>query len=406
MGSADSHLLDQSRPISSLIFATLHCVRKTIMAKSPIPTTQPLQSRAPLKERYTAVIAIPCCNEFETLPETLKSLESSGAKYLDQTLVIVNVNQRATMDRANNIATLQWLQTCNTPLQLAWQDHVTGDSAYPEKFGVGLARHQACTSGLELIADNCPVISLDADSPVNPEYLPDIFKFLDAHPDFQAGHVNFEHRNCGSESEKQAIRIYEAHLKRHRQKLEEANSPHAWYAIGSTILCTKAAYLKSGGYHCRRMAGEDFYLLQQLSKIGCRIEMLKDPTVYPSDRVSDRVPFGTGKAVSDIIQTGSWLTYHDHCYRDLSQLLVTIEDSLTESATTIFERSPESCVDWLKQRKFSEVWPKLQANARDHQMLLQRFHEWLDAFQTLKLIHHLSEKHYPKVDLARSAERH
>lgn len=372
------------------------------MAKTPIPPTQPLQSRASLKQHYAAVIAIPCCNEAESLPATLKSLESSGPKCFDQTLIIVNVNQRASMDRANNIATLKWLKNWDTPLQLAWLNHVTGDAAYPEKFGVGLARHQACTIGLGFIADHSPVISLDADSPVSPEYLPDIFNYLGMNPDFQAGHVNFEHRHCGNESAKQAIRIYEAHLKRHRKFLEEANSPYAWYAIGSTILCTKAAYLKSGGYHCRRMAGEDFYLLQQLSKTGCKIEMLEKPTVYPSDRVSDRVPFGTGKAVGDIIRTGSWLTYHEHCYRDLGQLLSTVEDNLTKSATEILQQSPPSCVDWLNKRNFSEVWPKLKSNARDEKMLFQRFHEWLDAFQTLKLIHHLSDNFYPRVDLAKT----
>ena len=30
-------------------------------------------------------------------------------------------------------------------------------------------------------------------------------------------------------------------------------------------------------------------------------------------------------------------------------------------------------------------------------MLLQRFHEWLDAFQTLKLIHFLSDNVHPRM---------
>ena len=372
------------------------------MAKTPIPPTQPLQSRAALKKQYKAVIAIPCCNELESLPATLESLEACGAENFEDTLTIVNVNQRATMDPADNLATLKWLSEFETPLPLAWLDHVTDSAAYPEKFGVGLARHQACTCGLSFIADNSPVISLDADSPVNQKYLSAIFKYLNEHPDFQAGHVNFEHRHCGSEAEKQAILVYEAHLKRHRQKLEEANSPHAWYAIGSTIVCTKAAYLKSGGYHCRRMAGEDFYLLQQLSKIGCKIEMLNEPTVCPSDRVSDRVPFGTGKAVGEIVQTGIWLTYHEDCYRDLGGLLSAVEQNLNQPASMILKQSPNSCAEWLSGRDFTDVWPKLQANARDEKMLRQRFHEWLDAFQTLKLIHHLSDNYYPRVDLAKT----
>ena len=367
------------------------------MAQSS-PETAPLQSRNILKDKFRAVVAIPCCNEFDTLPETLKSLEVAGAtgKVRDDVLVVVNVNQRASMDNQNNLATLKWLEEFETPLQLAWLDHVNEGRAYPEKFGVGLARHQCCTVGMSFVDDAAPIISLDADSPVDPNYFRAIFDYMRRHPTFQAGHVNFKHRHCGTADEKLAIGIYEQHLKRHRQKLEDAKSPHAWYAIGSTIVCTKQAYIKSGGYHVRRMAGEDFYLLQQLSKIGCKIEMIEESLVFPSDRVSDRVPFGTGKAVGDIVETGRWLTYHDHCYRDLGQLLDVVENGVSNSAADILKKVPESCASWLVGRKFESVWPKLRNNSRDNEMLLHRFHEWLDAFQTLKLIHFLSDNAYPR----------
>ncbi len=367
------------------------------MAQSP-PETAALQSRIALKDQYRAVIAIPCCNEFEALPETLKSLEATGP-LRDDVLIVVNVNQRASMANKNNLATLRWLAEFETALPLAWLDHANGPRAYPEKFGVGLARHQACTVAMAFVDDTAPIISLDADSPVDPNYLSAIFDYTARHPGFQAGHVNFEHRHCGTPDERRAIEIYEQHLKRHRQKLEEANSPHAWYAIGSTIVCTKGAYIKSGGYHVRRMAGEDFYLLQQLSKTGCAIEMIEDAFVFPSDRVSDRVPFGTGKAVGDIVESGRWLTYHDHCYRDLGLLLDAVEKGVSHSATDILRDVPESCRDWLVGRKFESVWPKLRANSRDDEMLLQRFHEWLDAFQTLKLIHFLSDDAYPRTPM-------
>jgi GT2 family glycosyltransferase len=368
------------------------------MSQSP-PETAPLQSRGKLKDKFRAVVAIPCCNEFDTLPETLKSLEATGP-LLEEVLIIVNVNQRGSMDSANNLATLEWLQQFESPLPLAWLDHVTDGRAYPEKFGVGLARHQACTVGMSFIDETAPIISLDADSPVDSNYFTAIFDFIAHHPNFRAGHVNFKHRHCGTADEKRAIVIYEQHLKRHRQKLQDANSPHAYYAIGSTILCTKQAYIKSGGYHRRRMAGEDFYLLQQLSKTGCKIEMIQEAIVFPSDRVSDRVPFGTGKAVGDILQSGNWLTYHDYCYRDLGLLLEAVENGVSHSAADILQNVPQSCAGWLVSRKFENVWPKLNANSTGSEMLLQRFHEWLDAFQTLKLIHFLSDNTYPRVPVS------
>ncbi|NQZ59497.1 MAG: hypothetical protein HRT88_18760, partial [Lentisphaeraceae bacterium] len=245
-----------------------------------------------------------------------------------------------------------------------------------------------------------PIISLDGDSPVNEDYLKAIFRHLENNKNFGAGHVNFKHRNCGTPEEKEAIRLYEKHLHQHRQNLEKACSPHAWYAIGSTIVCTKEAYQKSGGYNCRRMAGEDFYILQQLSKTGCKISMIEEAFVYPADRESQRVPFGTGKAVGDIIQDGNFMTYHQDCYKDLKGLLATITDNLNKDTATILKEAPNTCLEYLQERKFDEVWPKLQNNSRDNKMLLQRFHEWLDAFQTLKLIHHLSDKYYPRVAIS------
>ena len=367
------------------------------MAPRP-PETIPIHSRGALQNKYRAVVAIPCCNEFATLPETLKSLEATGQLH-EQILVVVNVNQRASMDNRDNLATLKWLEEFATSLPLAWLDHVTDGRAYPEKFGVGLARHQCCTVAMEFVDESAPIISLDADSPVDPNYFRAIFDYIERHPGFQAGHVNFKHRNCGTAGEKLAIEIYEQHLKRHRQGLEDANSPHAWYAIGSTIVCTKQAYVKSGGYHCRRMAGEDFYLLQQLGKIGCNIEMIEEAFVFPSDRVSDRVPFGTGKAVGDILESKQWLTYDERCYRDLGRLLDAVEQGVANSAADILKNVPESCRDWLVGRKFANVWPKLRDNSRDNEMLLQRFHEWFDAFQTLKLIHFLSDTFYPRLPL-------
>ena len=115
------------------------------MAKTPIPETAPLQSSRRLKEKYHTLIALPCCNESDALPETLASLEVAAKAIDDEVLIIVNVNQRASMDRRDNLATLDWLQSFKTSLHLAWLDHVSGEAAYPEKFGVGLARHQACT---------------------------------------------------------------------------------------------------------------------------------------------------------------------------------------------------------------------------------------------------------------------
>ena len=364
------------------------------MPKPKIPESALLESTKDLKESYNAIIALPSCNEASTLPEVISSLEKNSSSFTEQTLIIINVNNRTSANNQDNLRTLNWLKALNSQLHIAWLNNAVEPHSFPEKFGVGLARHQAVCAGLKFINEYSPVISLDGDSPVNEDYLEEIFKAFDN--GMQAGHVNFSHKQEGSPEEIRAIQLYDQHLHIHRKRLEEAGSPHAWYAIGSTIVCTKAAYNKAGGYNVRRMAGEDFYLLQQLSKTGHKIEMIKNAYVYPSNRASDRVPFGTGKAVGDILETGDWFTYNPQCYTELKTLLSSVKENLKNGAEDIFEAVSDQTKEYLESRKFTEAWKKLQNNSRDEKMLQQRFHEWLDAFQTLKLIHHLTDSRFPK----------
>ncbi len=88
------------------------------MAKTPIPPTASLQMLRPLKDHYKALVAIPCCNEFDSLPETIQSLEETSPDEYNETLIVVNVNQRATLDRQNNLATLRWIEKLETNFYL------------------------------------------------------------------------------------------------------------------------------------------------------------------------------------------------------------------------------------------------------------------------------------------------
>ncbi|MCM8525070.1 MAG: hypothetical protein NE327_01030 [Lentisphaeraceae bacterium] len=369
------------------------------MAKEPIPETAALEFvKAPLPS-YSAVIALPSCNESENLPAVIGSLEQNPAEVTQKTLIVINANNRTDADNSDNLKTVSYLRNYDGPLNLSFLNSTAPPFSYPAKFGVGLARHQACTVALKYLNDRDPVISLDGDSPVNANYLSAIFNHIKENPNFGAGHVNFRHRHEGTNEEIEAIQLYDRHLKLHREGLQQAASPHAWYAIGSTIVCTKEAYLKSGGYSPRRMAGEDFYLLQQLSKVGFDIQMIQDAFVYPSNRKSDRVPFGTGKAVIDILEAGEWLTYNPQCYLILKRLLNTIYENNGKSSQDILKMVPVETVEWLESRSFESVWTKLQNNSKNSAALIQRFNEWLDAFQTLKLIHHLTENYFEKIKI-------
>ena len=64
------------------------------------------------------------------------------------------------------------------------------------------------------------------------------------------------------------------------------------FTIGSAFAVTANAYIKRGGM-TRSQAGEDFYFLQTLAQIGT-VGEITTTKVYPSARLSDRIPFGTG----------------------------------------------------------------------------------------------------------------
>lgn len=89
---------------------------------------------------------------------------------------------------------------------------------------------------------------------------------------------------------------YEIRLRHHVLGLRYARSPYAYQAIGSTISVHAEAYAAARGVP-RRPAAEDFYLLNKLAKLG-RVAPLPCAPTELSARVSDRVPFGTGAAMT------------------------------------------------------------------------------------------------------------
>ena len=131
-----------------------------------------------------------------------------------------------------------------------------------------------------------------------------------------------------------------------------------------------------------------------LASIG--LELIKKSPVESSDRLSLIAVLETTQAEPGV--------------ESLPLSLDVINDWIQENSSAaelepIVEAAPASCKAWLAARGFAEVWPKLVANSRDSQMLLERFHEWLDAFQTLKLIHYLSDNYYPRVVMSPASEK-
>ncbi len=363
---------------------------------------------APRNAPVTQVIAIPALAECDSLFLTLEDLEAAPEAMRAQTLVIVVVNNTAAADVAqvdSNRRTLGRLAAHRGGLCLAWVDAASTGRELPPKTGVGLARKIGLDWGMRALAQHGNphggLICLDADTRVGPEYLGCLQQFFAERPRWGAV-IPYAHPLDGPPAEAAAVRCYELFMRCQELALDWAGSPYAYPSVGSAMACSARACAAVSGMN-RRQAGEDFYFLQQLAKTG-GIERVRGTVVCPSSRPSYRVPFGTGRHVRRVLagEEDPCLAYHPESYRVLRKWLRAAAAAPEASAhaleTAAAAIHPE-LVAFLAAQRFEEAWPRLQANSGAPDAMRKRFHEWFDAFRTLKLLHHLRDHGHPRQDL-------
>ncbi|MDP3433954.1 MAG: family 2 glycosyl transferase, partial [Bacteroidota bacterium] len=253
----------------------------------------------------SVIVMIPCLNE----PEIIRTLESVWAcEPVDsfcEVLVVVNDSESSpepvkAINRETFIQLLDWKQANDRSNLVLHPFYVPSVQA---KFaGAGMARKIGMDEAIRRFnAVNRPegvIVSLDSDCLVSSNYLKRIETVFSESKSCFAATINFRHRFEEMEDPRQeaGIRMYEDYLHYYKQALDFAGFPNSIYTIGSAFAVRADAYVKQGGMN-RRQAGEDFYFLHKLTKLG-RLAEITDAFVYPSGRVSDRVPFGTGAAMT------------------------------------------------------------------------------------------------------------
>lgn len=365
-------------------------------------------------EGLTQVVVIPVLAESANLFHTLADLAANSPAMLEKTLVLCVVNNR-TPDRASegdvvdNERTLEALPefaASHPALRLTWIDASTEGQELGPKDGVGLARKIGLDWALGILREseattNGTLISLDADTRVAPDYLGAIHAFFQADKRWAAV-VDYAHPVEGGDDEVRAILSYELFLRYQEIAWQYAESPYAYPAIGSTMICTYEAYVAAAGMN-RRQAGEDFYFLQQLAKTG-RVDRIRDTVVIPSGRASHRVPFGTGRKVGNFASDANdaYLTYHPETWKIVQAWLRTVDrdwDASGDALMAIAIAIAPALGAWLNAQEFSAAWERILQHARSPQQRRRQFHGWFDAFRTLMLTHHLRDNGYPRQDL-------
>lgn len=281
----------------------------------------------------------------------------------------------------------------------------------PEDQGVGLARKIGTDLALYLKSKNRVksdwIHSTDADA-----HLPnDYFSCVNAlstqlnNKGTVALSYNFTHVNENFEVHA-ANKLYETALRYYVAGLSYAKSPYAFFTIGSVIAFKAEEYVKVRGFP-KRSAGEDFYLLNKLAKLG-HIDFLKDTVVTIDARVSDRVPFGTGPAVSTILQLKEngqpYCYYHPQVFEELKNCIFYLEQ-LWEQRLTIdkwfqyLSIESQFALHTIKLTSFVEKQKNNNQVQFNKQLVV-----WFDAFKTLKFIHSLREQKYSDIPLSQALE--
>ena len=375
---------------------------------------------------YLRAVVIPALAERVHLPLTIESLSNSiPTAVLDDTLTLVVVNNRPpeSANTANqielmeqiddNTQTLKWLKDMNVKgtLPLAWIDASSPGHELPPWGGVGLARKIGCDSVLALLLelkkpiafDDFKFFSLDADTIVSPDYLEIAGHELQKRRCTGAV-ISFKHQEADSPEGQAAIDEYEAFLHYYVKGLRWAGSPYAFHTIGSCLCFTASGYVRANGFAARRLAGEDFYFCMELAKVGAICEINKI-MVFPSARISRRVPFGTGKRMAEAALNGRGplLVYDFQVFVRLRELLTAVSTFADAGADRICaELASHSTREFLESRGFSRIWGRFQRQYKTRDALLAAFHRWFDGFVTLKYIHWLTEKEWPRRPLHES----
>ena len=217
----------------------------------------------------------------------------------------------------------------------------------------------------------------DADSTCSENYLQEIeLAFFQQH--HKACISYYEHPlNIAS-----GVIEYELHLRYYIDALRFAGYPRAFQTLGSCISVDSETYIQCGGMNTRK-AGEDFYFLHQIALFN-DIHEINTVSIFPSDRLSERVPFGTGKALQEYRSVKKLLTYSIQTFLDIESYLAQTQLLLAGEKLKL---SPQMN-QFLQEQNFDLAWIKMEKQAgKDIEKLEQLFFNWWNGFRMLKYIH-------------------
>lgn len=355
------------------------------------------------------IIVIPAYKERETIARCIASIQNCQYKnYQVELIIVVNykesdglgikVNSRETVELINQIIKENTIPNITIHvIEVEFQNK--------KKAGVGLARKIGMDEAVSrfLKCNKIGIIScLDADCTVAIDYISKILDGFARNNKKGASSIYFEHPLDVYNAE--LITQYELHLRYFIDIQRKIGLPFAYHTVGSSMAVRSSDYCRMGGMNVRK-AGEDFYFLQKFIAVDNCFE-INDTVVYPSGRTSDRVPFGTGKAVRTLEISKIYETYSldsFHCLEPFIKLIGTCDKDLIIAGIIDLDKS---LVSFLESQSFIQQVQLIHHNTNSKSSFAKRFFQWFNAFRLMKCLHHMRDRSYPDRPVEQEVERY
>ena len=361
------------------------------------------------------IIVIPAYDEPE-IELCLSSLTRCTRPPVDvEVIIIVNAPTSAgeRADECNNrtISSINsWLgRNENLPFQLyvfnAGKPAIKG-------WGVGAARKTGMDEAVRrfdlLGKPEGVIVSLDSDCLVDKGYLVSIWNDFGLNLAAGGCSICFEHRESTNPSDKtlnEAIRQYELHMRYFVASLRYIGFPYPFHTIGSAMAVKALKYVKVGGMN-RRQGGEDFYFIQKLVTSDDFIS-LTSTTVYPSPRLSLRVPFGTGPVISKLLSADEH-TYFTYNPDSFYQLKVLFDKFSGVTPVAYLEEVPYESLGnaiglVIEKKEWEDRYREIKNNTGTSEMFVKRFFSWFNTFMIVKFLNASHNQFYTKIPVNEAA---
>ena len=371
--------------------------------------------------RWDHLVLIPLTHEYELLEDLLLSIKEAALAAKGRVLLMVLINGRedcsleGNSDHEKSMDRLAHGLLRKVPLggfgfvgsrgefDILCLEYTIRTRPFQAKEGVGHARKKLADLALKLkeggqfsgeyfhVTDGDALVPRDYFlAPKDQECVAMTFPFLHVKDGFR-----------GDELYWQALCAYDLWLRYYQLGLKSASSPYALDTIGSLLLVHCEAYALVRGFP-RRLAGEDFYLLNKLRKLG-PIRSLKAEPLRLRCRSSDRVPFGTGpgtaKFYHELKERGAAYVMHPQCFEILKIVLQSVQSQDFKGMEASLEREGDEVVAICREQRFEWAYQEARKRARDELGALREFHSYFDGFKTMKFLHRLRDEVYSTVPL-------